>query len=190
MKRYSSAIAEAACRRKKSCDCSWRMDETYIKLKAAWVYLFRAVGKQGKTLDFMLSQRRNKPTATKFFARMLEANDLPREIVIDKTELAQLASKAINKMLKLWLPDPNRDGKEGVSEQHFGAGPSLPQETNSVDLVQILLLYLTCRFSVRLSRRSRNDFASQAAFIILFGEPVVLGKLRRQSIDNSSQLKA
>ncbi len=83
--RYSCAIADAARRRKRPCDRSWRMDETYIKVKGSWVYLYRAVDKYGKTLDFMLSQRRNKPAATKFFAQMLEGNGLPRKIVIDKS---------------------------------------------------------------------------------------------------------
>ncbi len=100
VERYSSAIAEAARRRKKSCDRSWRMDETYIKVKGVWVYLYRAVDKHGKTLDFMLSQRRNKPAATKFFARTLEVNGLPRKIVIDKSGANTAGIKAINKMLK------------------------------------------------------------------------------------------
>ena len=98
--RYSGAIAEAARRRKGPCDRSWRMDETYIKVKGAWVYLYRAVDKRGKTLDFMLLQRRNKPAATKFFARMLEVNGLPRKIVIDKSGANTAGIKAINKMLK------------------------------------------------------------------------------------------
>lgn len=66
--RYSCAIAEAARRRKALCDRSWRMDENYIKVKGTWVYLHRAVDKQGKTLDFMLSECRKKPASTKFFA--------------------------------------------------------------------------------------------------------------------------
>lgn len=98
--RYSCAIAEAARRRKAPCDRSWRMDETYIKVKGTWVYLYRAVDKHGKTLDFMLSRRRNKPAATKFFARMLEANGLPRKIVIDKSGANTAGIKAVNKMLK------------------------------------------------------------------------------------------
>ncbi len=76
------------------------MDETYIKVKEAWVYLYRAVDKHGKTLDFMLSPRRNKPAATKFFARMLEVNGLPRKIVIDKSGANTAGIKAIIKMLK------------------------------------------------------------------------------------------
>ncbi len=98
--RYSGAIAETARRRKRPCDQSWRMDETYIKVKGAWVYLYRAVDKHGKTLDFMLSQRRNKPAATMFFARMMEINGLPRKIVIDKSGANTAGIKAINKMLK------------------------------------------------------------------------------------------
>jgi len=98
--RYSGAIAAQARRRKQQCDRSWRMDETYIRVKGSWVYLYRAVDKYGKTLDFMLSQRRNKPAATKFFARMLEVNDLPRKIVIDKSGANTAGIKAINKMLK------------------------------------------------------------------------------------------
>lgn len=76
------------------------MDETYIKIKGAWVYLYRAVDKHGKTLDFILSRHRNKPAATKFFARMLEINGLPRKIVIDKSGANTAGINAINKMLK------------------------------------------------------------------------------------------
>jgi putative transposase len=42
---------------------SWRVDETYIKVKGQWVYLYRAVDKQGRTVDFLLSQRRDVATA-------------------------------------------------------------------------------------------------------------------------------
>ncbi len=100
VKRYSSAIADAARRRKRSFDRSWRMDETYIKVKGVWVYLYRADDKHGKTLNFMLSERRNKPAATKFFARTLEVNGLPRKIVIDKSGANTAGINAINKMLK------------------------------------------------------------------------------------------
>ena len=100
--RYAGAIAEAARRRKGPSDRSLRMDETYIKVKGikvkgTWVYLYRAVDKHGKTLDFMLSERRNKPAAIKFFARMLEVDGLPRKIVIDKSGATQLASRRSTK---------------------------------------------------------------------------------------------
>ena len=98
--RYAGLIAEAARYRKRPADRSWRMDETYVKVKGEWVYLYRAIDKHGKTLDFMLSERRNKAAATKFFARALEVNGLPRKIVIDKSGANTAGIKAINKRLK------------------------------------------------------------------------------------------
>jgi len=83
LQRYAGQVAEDARRRKRPTDRSWRMDETYLKVKSQWVYLYRAVDKFGKTLDFLLSQRRNKPAAIKFLARAMEVNGLPRKIVID-----------------------------------------------------------------------------------------------------------
>ena len=98
--KYSPLIANNARRRKAPVDRSWRMDETYIKVKGEWAYLYRAVDKLGKTLDFMLSKRRNKAAATKFFARALEVNGLPRKIVIDKSGANTAGITAINRMLK------------------------------------------------------------------------------------------
>lgn len=98
--KYSPLIASKARRRKAPTDRSWRMDETYIKVKGEWTYLYRAVDKHGKTLDFMLSKRRNKAAATKFFARALEVNGLPRKIVIDRSGANTAGINAINRMLK------------------------------------------------------------------------------------------
>lgn len=100
VERYAGQVAEDARRRKQATDRSWRMDETYIRVKGQWVYLYRAVDKFGKTLDFMLSKRRNKPAAIKFFARAMEVNGLPRMIVIDKSAANTQGIKDINRMLK------------------------------------------------------------------------------------------
>jgi hypothetical protein len=48
---------------------SWRADETYIKVKGQWVYLYRAVDKQGRTVDFLLSKRRDVAAAKRFFSK-------------------------------------------------------------------------------------------------------------------------
>ncbi|NVO58276.1 IS6 family transposase [Rhodobacteraceae bacterium B1Z28] len=74
--KYAEMVAEAARYRKRAADRSWRMDETYVKVKSEWVYLYRAIDKFGKTLDFMLSKRRSKAAATKIFARALEVNGM------------------------------------------------------------------------------------------------------------------
>lgn len=98
--KYSPLIAIIARHRKAVADRSWRMDETYIKVKGEWVYLYRAVDRLGKTLDFMLSKRRNKSAATKFLTRALEVNGLPRKIVIDRNGANTAGINAINRMLK------------------------------------------------------------------------------------------
>ncbi len=59
--KYSPDIAQTAQLRKRPTAGSWRMDETYIKVKGRWMYLYRAVDKHGKTLDFILSKRRDRP---------------------------------------------------------------------------------------------------------------------------------
>ena len=48
---------------------TWRVDETYLKIKGQWVYLYRAVDKAGRTVDFLLSRRRDMAAAKRFFSR-------------------------------------------------------------------------------------------------------------------------
>jgi transposase-like protein len=65
---------------------SWRVDETYVKVKGKWTYLYRAVDSNGNTIDFMLSKKRNKKAARKFFKKALRSvhNRTPRVINVDK----------------------------------------------------------------------------------------------------------
>jgi putative transposase len=83
--KYSPLIAMQANRRKSKPGGSWRMDETYIKVKGNWMYFYRAVNKHGKTLDFMLSEHRDESAATDFFARAIENNGWAEKVVIDKS---------------------------------------------------------------------------------------------------------
>jgi len=83
--KYAGAIADEAHRRKMPTGQSWRMDETYIKVKGKWTYLYRAVDKSGKTIDFMLSERRDEAAATAFFAKTIGNNGWPDKVVIDKS---------------------------------------------------------------------------------------------------------
>jgi len=65
---------------------SWRVDETYIKVKKEWVYLYRAVDSRGNTLEFFLSPTRDAGAAKRFFLKMLAASHTsePRVINVDK----------------------------------------------------------------------------------------------------------
>lgn len=98
--KFSPLIAIEAQKRKSKTAESWRMDETYIKVKGEWTYLYRAVDRDGKTLDFMLSEKRDTAAATKFFATALSNNGIPLRIVIDKSGANGAGIKEVNKMLK------------------------------------------------------------------------------------------
>jgi len=64
--KFAPLIAAQAQSRKKPTAVSWRMDETYIKVKGKWTYYYRAVDNTGKILDFMPSARRNMAAAQRF----------------------------------------------------------------------------------------------------------------------------
>ena len=66
-------------RRKRPVGASWRMDETYIKVNGQWKYLYRAVDKVGKTVDFLLTAKRDKKAAMRFFEKAMRANEVPEK---------------------------------------------------------------------------------------------------------------
>ena len=65
---------------------TWRVDETYIKVKGKWHYLYRAVDKQGRTVDFLLSEHRDKAAAVRFFKKAMANNETPEKITLDGYE--------------------------------------------------------------------------------------------------------
>ncbi len=58
----------------KTCNDSWRVDETYIKIKTVWFYLYRAVDSEGNTLEFLLSPTRDAEAAKGFFVKALQSS--------------------------------------------------------------------------------------------------------------------
>ena len=84
---------------KRKTGVSWRMDETYIKIKGVWHYLYRAVDKEGDTIDFMLSKKRDEAAATAFFEKAIESSGLPEKVTIDKSGANNAGMNAINLQL-------------------------------------------------------------------------------------------
>jgi transposase-like protein len=76
---------------------SWRMDETYIKIKGQWKYLYRAVDKAGQTIDILLTARRDKKAALRFFKKAVRQHGLPDKVTIDKSGANTAAIKALKK---------------------------------------------------------------------------------------------
>ncbi len=72
------------------------MDETYIKVRGQWKYLYRAVDKEGKTIDFLLRDKRDKAAATRFFKKAMRQNGDPEKITMDKSGANKAAMDGIN----------------------------------------------------------------------------------------------
>ena len=80
---------------------SWRVDETYIKIKGSWKYLYRAIDSDGNTIDFMLSAKRNRTAAYRFFKKILKKGEHPKVINTDKNPAYPLAIKKLKSSKKL-----------------------------------------------------------------------------------------
>ena len=89
----------------RSTNDSWRVDETYIKVKGKWKYLYRAVASNGNTLDFMLSAKRDTKAAKRFFRKVLGSSHTidPRVITVDKNAAYPPAIEALK--TEEWLPE-------------------------------------------------------------------------------------
>ena len=71
-----------------------------MKVRGEWCYLYRAVDKDGQTLDFMLSEQRDETAALKFLAKAITANGLPRACAIDKSGANTAGLRSMNAALK------------------------------------------------------------------------------------------
>ena len=90
-------VLEKAFRRRKHLVCkNWRVDETYIKVKGHWKYLYRAVDKVGNTIDFLLRAHRDKAAARRYFEKSIAQNGEPETVTIDKSGANLAALEAIN----------------------------------------------------------------------------------------------
>lgn len=98
--KFSPLIAANAQARKKPTAIFWRMDETYIKVRGKWTNLYRAVDRDGQTLDFMLSERRDAAAARRFFKRAVAVNGVPARIAIDKSGANLAGLQKLNVILK------------------------------------------------------------------------------------------
>jgi IS6 family transposase len=73
VQRYAPELEKRCRPHLEACNDSWRVDETYIKIKKAWMYLYRAVDSEGNALEFLLSATRDAEAATRFFVKALHS---------------------------------------------------------------------------------------------------------------------
>ena len=83
-------------RHKRTVGRRWRMDETYIKVKGQWKYLYRAVDTAGQTIDFLLTAKRDSAAALRFFRKAIRHHGEPEVVTIDKSGANTAALATLN----------------------------------------------------------------------------------------------
>ncbi|OFD35993.1 Integrase catalytic region [Bacillus mycoides] len=96
---YGPELDKRIRRHLKQTNDSWRVDETYIKVKGQWMYLYRAVDSKGNTIDFCLGKTRHQKTAKRFFKKALRSFHVsqPRVMTVDKNPAYPIAIEQLKK---------------------------------------------------------------------------------------------
>ena len=128
----------------------WRMDEAYIKVKVVWKYLYRAVDKHGKTVDFLLTVKRDMAAAKRFFNKAMGANGDPDKVAIDKSGANKAAIDATNACRDLPIVASSQ-----IPQQYRRAVPSRHQAGDQADAQ--LQIFPVCRLRARRHRTDARD---------------------------------
>jgi putative transposase len=94
--KFTPEIEKRFRRYKRPTGTNWRLDETYIRIKGQWKYLYRAVDKASETIDFLLTAKRDLKAAKRFLKKAIRNNGEPEKINIDKSGANTAGIKAIN----------------------------------------------------------------------------------------------
>jgi len=94
--KYSLELERVFQQKKKATGSRWRMDETYIKVNGQWKYLYRAVDKEGNTIDYLLTAKRDMKAAKRFFTKAIKRNGHPELVNVDKSGSNKAALNSIN----------------------------------------------------------------------------------------------
>ena len=94
---YSPQLEAVFRLKKKRASNRWRMDETYIKVKGQWAYYYRAIDKQGQTIDFLLTAKRDTQAALRFLKKAVNENRKPSLVNIDQSGANHAGLKQLNR---------------------------------------------------------------------------------------------
>lgn len=98
--KYAPEFEKAFRRRQRPVGRSWRLDETYVRITGTWAYLYRAVDKEGQTIDFLLTPHRDRDAAEAFLRKAIRNQGLPEKITIDQSGSNTAAITHYNKTHK------------------------------------------------------------------------------------------
>ncbi|HHA2302509.1 IS6 family transposase [Enterobacter asburiae] len=89
-------LDKAFCRHKRNVGRRWRMDETYIKIRDQWKYLYRAVDTVGQTIDFLLTAKRDADATLRFLRKAIRHHGEPEVVTLDKSGANTAALTTLN----------------------------------------------------------------------------------------------
>ncbi|GHO87598.1 hypothetical protein KSZ_56040 [Dictyobacter formicarum] len=147
------------------------MDETYIKIKKVWFYLYRAVDSQGNTLEFLLSPTRNTEAATRFFLKALHfSTDGASQAHPVEEQMSQPAAAANPAILTLRVINVDKNAAYPKAVANLKAAGVLPDH---VELRQVTylnnLIEQDHRFIKRLTKPGMGFFSFETAWRTLQG---------------------
>ena len=94
--KFTPLLEQAFQKLKLAVGISWCLYETYIRVKGQWKYLYRAVDKAGRTVDFLLTARRDRKAASRFLRNAIDQCSVPQMITIDKSGANNVAVESYN----------------------------------------------------------------------------------------------
>ncbi|MDM5155589.1 IS6 family transposase [Bacillus sp. DX1.1] len=95
---YGNLMYQIWKKKNKTVQLSWRLDETYIKVKGKWCYLYRAIDKEGQTLDIQLRKKRDTQAAYAFMKRLVRTYGEPTVLTTDKAPSLICAFKKLQRI--------------------------------------------------------------------------------------------
>ena len=113
VQRFAPELEKRLRRHLRPCRGPWHVDETYVRVDGQWRYLYRAVDGTGQTIDFLLSAKRDKKAAKRFFRRALSRENTrnPRTVVTDRLRSYPGALRGMKRDGELWRFARHRRGR-------------------------------------------------------------------------------
>ncbi len=174
---YAPEIDKRSRPHLKACNDSWRVDETYVKIKKTWMYLYRAVDSDGNTLEFLLSPTRDAEAAKRFFVKALHsrAGSAPQACPVEESVAEPMAVADPNPTIsapRVITVDKHAAYPKAMAE--LKAAGILPEQ---VELRQVKylnnLIEQDHRFIKRLVKPGMGFFSFESAWRTLQGYEVM-----------------
>jgi transposase, IS6 family len=173
VQRYAPELEKRCRPQLKACNDSWRVDETYIKIKKTWMYLYRAVDSEGNTLEFLLSPTRDAEAAKRFFVTALQRP-------AGSTAQANASEQPGDQFLRTDAPKAPKSGPRVINVDKHAAYPKAIADlkameilSESVELRQVKYLNNIIeqdhRFIKRLVKPGMGFFSFETAWRTLQG---------------------